>query len=133
MAVAERIWDNFWSNSWGSLSTAPAAVANSFGVFINFSNVAFGNTSIGRAFQVGRLAEGFGVSLATSGQGGITTGELINGVAALAVGVAFVAGASATLPVAAIGTIAAWVAGNFAQAVYDGINSEYPNHRHHER
>ena len=127
MSLINTILSNWATNSAGSLSTAPGVVSNSFGTFVSFSNLAFGNTPIGKALQVGRLAEGFGVSLATGGQGGLTTGELINGAAALAVGIAFVMGAPLTLPAAAIGTLVAWGAGNLAQAIYDGINSEYPN------
>ena len=86
MAVAERIWNNFLSNSTGSLSTAPSVVSNGFGTFVNFTNVAFGSTPIGKWLQAGRLAESLGVSLATGTDQGLTTGELVNAAAALAVG-----------------------------------------------
>jgi hypothetical protein len=89
--------------------------------------VAFGSTPIGKWLQAGRLAESLGISLAAGTEQGLTTGEVVNAAAALAVGVAFVMWAPVTLPAAALGTIAAWAAGNLAQAIDDAIAQEYPN------
>ncbi len=43
MTLINTIGNNWLQNSIGSLTTAPGVVSNSFGTFVSFSNLAFGN------------------------------------------------------------------------------------------